>query len=349
MSSKDYTPLITSQHAGQPNFVATVGLTANGVSDITAALESLPALFDLNAAIGSQLDIDGQWVGFARTVGGVLLVQFFGFADDSSALGFGELGNPAVGGRFYELGADTSSTANLQDPEYRLLLQAKILQNTWKGDVASFETAIADVIQLPTNVIDPGTSVVLIAPSAAVDPVLSQLLTSYDLLPRAAGVRYQYVFPMSGYAWNLVGTATAPSITTLRKLSGTNAWDSSAYVANPAAHVLVEWTVPDTTHDMMGGLATNPSGSPSYPSLNFGLYNNGGGIVQVYESGVSQGSFGTYAAGDSFGVYYDGKEAVYLHNGAPFKTTISTPGALSAMFCLYTLGSEIDNISIATG
>ena len=346
--SQDYSTLLTSEYKNSPNFIQTVQLTANAIGDITSLLQSLPAQFDLDNALGSQLDVDGQWIGFSRTVGGVLLVQFFGFADDATALGFGELGSPSTGGRFYELGEDTSSTATLADPEYRLLLRAKILQNDWDGTVAEFEAAVADVIGVATTVIDPGTNVVLIMPSAAVDGVLSQLLTTYDLLPRAAGVRYQFVFPASGYSWTLVGTATSPSLTTVQKTSGVDTWDSSAFVASPSAHVYVSWTVPDITGHLMGGLATNPSGSPNYATLNFGLYNNGG-TIQVYESGVLQGTFGTYAVGDSFAVYHDGKEAVYLHQGAPFKKTILVPGALSPMFGLRSIGCQANNIFIATG
>jgi uncharacterized protein DUF2612 len=344
----DYSQLLTSEYANSPNLIQTVQLTANAIGDITTLLQSLPAQFDLDNALGSQLDIDGQWVGFARTIGGVLLVQFFGFADDATALTFGEVGNSSVGGRFIELNENASTTATLGDPEYRTLLRAKILQNDWDGSVAQFEAALADIIPVPTTTIDPGTNVVLIMPSAAVDPVLSQLLTGFDLIPRAAGVRYQFVFPQSGYAWTLAGTATSPNITTLQKLSGVDTWDSSGFVASPSTHVYVSWTVPDITGHLMGGLATNPSGSPNYATINFGLYNNGG-TIQVYESGVLQGTFGTYAAGDSFAVYHDGKEAVYLHQGAPFKKTILVPGALSPMFGLRSIGCQANNIFIAAG
>jgi len=348
--SVDYSQLLTSEYSGQPNFVATVQLTANAIGDITSLIQSLPAAFDLDNAIAAQLDVDGQWIGFARTIGGVLIVQFFGFADDSTALGFSELTNPSTGGRFIELGEDTSQTATLADPEYLQLLRAKILQNNWDGSPGEFMTAIAEVIGVPTSVIDPGTNVVLIMPSQTIDPVLSQLLTGYDLLPRPAGTRYQFVFMASGYVWTTAGTAISPNLATVEKLTGTTAWDSSAFVASPSTHIYLSWTVLDITHYLMGGLSTNPSGSPNYPTLNNAIYNSGG-VIEVYESGNNQGSFGTYAAGDTFAVYWDGKSAVYLHNGAPFKVTTpaSSPGSLSPMFCLYSVGGQADNILISTG
>jgi hypothetical protein len=347
--SQDYSQLLTSEYSGQPNFVATVQLTANGIGDITSLIQSLPALFDLDNAQGSQLDIDGQWIGFARTIGGVLLVQFFGFADDATALGFGELGDPATGGRFYELGEDSSQTATLADPEYLQLLRAKILQNNWDGSIAQLENAVSEVIALPTKIIDPGTRVVLIMPSQAVDTVLSQLLTTYDLLPRPAGVRYQFVFPASGYTWTTAGTATSPNINTVQKLTGVSAYDSSAYIASPNTHVYMSWTVPDTAHYMVAGLATNPSGSPNYPTLNFGLHTSGTGFTAIYELGTLVASLGSYAPGDSFAVYYDGKGAVYMHNGSIIHITVGAPGALSPMFCMSTVGAQANNILLATG
>jgi hypothetical protein len=352
----DYTKLITSEHSNQPNFVATVGLTANGIADITALAQNLPALFDLDAAIFPQLDVDGQWIGLARMVGGVFLINFFGFADDVSALGFGELTDPSQGGRFVELGEDTTSTATLHDSEYRTVLRAKILQNDWDGSLGEFETALLEVVGTTTTVVDPGTRVVMLKPNAAIDLVLQQLLTGYDLIPRAAGVRYQFVFVQGGYVWTVAGTASSPTITTVQKLSGANAWDSAAWVAAPAAHSWVQWTVPDVTKGLMGGLAVNPSGSPNFPSLNFGLFNTAGGI-QVWEAGTQQlgpfqgGSWGSYLAGDAFAVYWDGKSAVYLHNGTPFKVTTpnSPPGALAPMFCLFSVGAQANNIYISSG
>lgn len=349
--STDYTNPITSEHSDQPDFVATVALTANAVADITVLEQGLPILFDLDSAISGQLDVDGQWIGLARTVGGIFLINFFGFADDVSSLGFGELTDPSAGGRFVELGEDTSTTATLHDPEYRTVLRAKILQNDWDGSQAEFEAALFDVIGIPVTTMDPGTRVVMLKPSAAVDAVLQQLLTGYDLIPRAAGIRYQFVFPFTGYVWTFAGTASSPSITTVQKNSGINAWNASAFIASPAVHVWLQWTVPSTVPAMMAGLAVNPSGSPNFPSLNFGLFTGSGGI-QVWESGVQQGgSLGSYQAGDAFAVYWDGKSAVYLHNNVPFKVTtpVSPPGTVAPMFCLFSVGAEADNIYLSTG
>lgn len=346
--SKDYTQLITSEHNQQPNFVATVALTANGIADITALLASLPSEFDIDNAIGAQLDAVGKWIGQGRQVNGVLLVQFFGFADDASALTFGELTNASVGGRFAELSDITQASAILQDPEYRTVLKAKIIANDYAGSIAELEAACADVIGVPCMFIDPGTRVVMIVVTETIDPVIQALLTGYDILPRPAGVRYQLVFPLTGIVWNTTGTASVNG-TQITKPTGTGAWDSSAYVIAPSAHMAVSWGVQDTSSFFIGGLAVSPAASPNFATLNFGLV-CAGGVVQVFESGVQQGTnFGPYVPGDTFEVYYDGKEAVYIHNNVIFKTTAASPNSFSPMFSLFNVGSVVNNVAIYTG
>jgi hypothetical protein len=366
MGVQDYTTLITSEHRGQPNFNALVNLLANGVGAVTTVIDSLPAAFDLDAAIAPQLDVDGQWIGQTRAVNGVLLIGFFGYSDDLSALGFGELGQPGVGGRFIELSDSTTAVALLSDPEYRTLLRAKILENNWNADVGSFEAALAEIVNtnntgaaIPTQVFDPGTKLVSILTPTPIDPVAYALLTQYDIVPRAAGVAYQYLQPLSiPYAWSVAGTATA-SGTSVQKPTGTAAWDSSAYIAIPSNAVWVQWTWPNiNAGQIMSGLAANPSGSPFLTSLNFGLLNNGRDVA-VWEKDVFIQDFGSIAQpGDNYGVLWDKREAVYFRN--PVGTTqwnvlrISkpavSPGAVSPMFCLFSVNAQLaTNVFIATG
>jgi hypothetical protein len=506
MTAQDYTQLITSEHSQQPQFMALVELWTDTIADITDLIDSMPALFDLDQAIGAQLDVLGEWIGLNRAVGGILLVQFFGFSDDTSALAFGELSNPSVGGRFYELGESTTSTAILSDPEYRILLKAKILQNQWNGSAVQFQEALYSVLgislpiqlvingdfsngntgwfgngvldQPPTQVFavpgsgaptktygdfiygntingnqfavtagqqyavssyssatssagypgqiglelngtgqptifviaytipataigwafysglvtipagytlaqawvgnagptdnvvlpdwfhtlisviqwnpfifDPGTNCILIAPQNVVDPVLTQLILNYDILPRTAGSRYQFVFPfLPPFNWSVAGTVTA-SGTTVQKLSGANAWDSAAWIAQPSAKIYMTWTA-SSGNNAMGGFAVNPATSPSFQTLNYAIYLFLG-VLEVYNSGGFVGSFGSYSVGDEFGIYFDGESVVYIKNGIPFyqQTVATTPGPLNPMFSIASpnSSSQLANISIWTG
>ena len=185
----DYTSLITSQHADKPKFVAMVQAVAGGFGDITAAIQSLPAAFDLDAAIGAQLDVVGQWVGQSRVVPGVLTLGYFGFSDNVAAVRFGEEGKPSIGGRFYEESEPVTSTAVLADPEYRTILKAKIIRNHYDGTTEEIESALQFIFNAPGSVRDNGTMSIDLVIGAPLSPVEQSLLTNFDLLPRPAGVK----------------------------------------------------------------------------------------------------------------------------------------------------------------
>jgi hypothetical protein len=184
----DYTTLITSEHRDKPKFAALVGLLANTVGDIGAAIQSLPQAFDLDVAVGKQLDIVGQWVGQSRTVTDVLIVGFFGFSDDIVALPFGEQGNPSIGGRFYEEGEAFSGTSVLSDPEYRTILRAKIVRNQYDGTADEIALALQYIFNAHAYIRDPGTMSLQVVVNSNISLVGQSLLTNFDLLPRPTGV-----------------------------------------------------------------------------------------------------------------------------------------------------------------
>ena len=60
-----YTDKITSEHAKAAKFVAKVGISTNPFIAVQSALAAMPAGFDLDQAIGAQLDAVGLWIGSA--------------------------------------------------------------------------------------------------------------------------------------------------------------------------------------------------------------------------------------------------------------------------------------------
>jgi len=341
----DYTPLITAEHNQQPQYMAMVALVTGAIASITAVTQSIPGQFDLDYAIGAQLDIVGKWIGQSRVVTGVLEVGYFGFSDDSSALGFGELGNPAIGGQFFDLntGSATASTV-LADPEYRIVLRAKIIKNQYDGSMDQLAAAAAVLLGVPCLFLDPGTRIVTIVVTQAIDATLQALLTGYDLLPRPAGKTYSIVLVETDATWSTAGTATY-SGTTAAKPTGSAGWDSSAYVNSPAEEIYLSWTVPDTVNDLMGGLAASPATSPNETNLSYGIRTEAGSIYS-YQSGTQSSLIGTYVAGDNFAAGYDGSNVTLWHNGVLLLTTAAT-GLLAPMFCLNSVGAQAQNILLA--
>lgn len=200
-TSNIYSSLITSEHNQRPNFMAVVNLLCQGVSDCTDVINSLPTTFTLGSAIGAQLDIVGQWIGQSRIVAVSLLFGYFGFSEygggaDGAQLPFGEYSNHSIGGIFFNLSDTTSATTTLNDGQYTALLDALVIRNEYKGTAAEVIKAIIDITGVTGSYIsfDTGTLFVPLQIYGATT-LQQEMISSLDILPRPAGVQYQFNYP----------------------------------------------------------------------------------------------------------------------------------------------------------
>lgn len=193
-SSIPYTNLITSEHNQKPNFMMLVGILTSGVGDVTNTIQSLIPAFSLTTAVGAQLDIVGLWIGQSRIIPNVLVTGFFGFSElasgdpDGLQEPFGELTNPSIGGIWYNLGQQSSSTTVLSDVAYLTLLKAKITENQWDGTLSGMEEALLFITGVNCSIADPGDLNLTITVPLPITPLEQALLTSLDIIPRPAGV-----------------------------------------------------------------------------------------------------------------------------------------------------------------
>lgn len=143
----DYLSLITSFHRGKPKFTATVAATLDPFVEATNFINGVPAAFDLDTAIGAQLDVVGQWVGRSRFITIPLPNLYFALDDAARGLDKGIWKGP------YD--ADNGIT-RLDDETYRIILRAKIAANNWDGTLASAQADLATIFAG-----SPGTNVFL--------------------------------------------------------------------------------------------------------------------------------------------------------------------------------------------
>jgi hypothetical protein len=122
----DYTSLITSEHQSAPRFMAMVSLLAQWAVDRRDLLASIPALYDIDSAIGQQLDRVGEWVGITRNLELPLTSVYFSL--DATGLGFDQ-------GTWKGQFDPTTGLVALPDDQYRILLYATIAANSWDGTV----------------------------------------------------------------------------------------------------------------------------------------------------------------------------------------------------------------------
>lgn len=124
MSNNLYNALIPVAQRESPDFMATVNSITGTLAEAQKRVQSLISGFDLDSAIGRQLDIIGLWVGRNRIINAPIDDYFFTF--DSASLGF-DAGNWK--NRF---DADFGYV-DLDDANYRSVLRAKIGANNWNG------------------------------------------------------------------------------------------------------------------------------------------------------------------------------------------------------------------------
>jgi len=121
-----YTQLITSEYADKPKFMAMIALTSQPFIDQQVALQSMPGLFDVDDAVGDQLDKTGQWIGQSRNLEVPLTGVYFGFGLPGQGWGQGVWRGPFD---------PVDGLVSLQDEDYRTLLKAKIGNNSWDGTI----------------------------------------------------------------------------------------------------------------------------------------------------------------------------------------------------------------------
>lgn len=141
-SLSDYTALITSEHRGLSRFMATVGTLVQPIVDQMNVLQSMPGKFDLDNAVGVQLDDVGLWVGVSRKIRTPLTGIYFSF--DVAGLGFDK---GIWKGPF---DPDTGLTV-LDDDTYRLVIRAKIGANHWDGTLASSAAILNSIFGNPSG------------------------------------------------------------------------------------------------------------------------------------------------------------------------------------------------------
>ncbi|KVO64978.1 hypothetical protein WJ78_17810 [Burkholderia ubonensis] len=139
----EYTALITSEHRDKPRFAATVAAVVQPLVDQMNMLASMPGKFDLDVAIGDQLDTVGLWVGVSRRIRTPLTGIYFSF--DTVGLGCDQ---GIWKGPF---DPDTGLTV-LDDDTYRLVIRAKIGANRWDGTLASSAAILNSIFGSDTHV-----------------------------------------------------------------------------------------------------------------------------------------------------------------------------------------------------
>ncbi|WP_241591340.1 DUF2612 domain-containing protein [Rosenbergiella epipactidis] len=193
-----YTDLISNYHASKPLFFQHIDLSTRPLIDVNASLDNLVTAFDIDNAVGKQLDILGEWIGRTRIVSQPISGVYFSWDTDGLGLDQGVWQGP------YD---PDSGFTSLSDDTYRIILKAKIAINNWNGQNGTLPDILDNALVgsgVSMQVVDnQDMSIsILILPEIEFANVSLELISAIKqgyLTVKAAGVRVkEMVMPSDG-------------------------------------------------------------------------------------------------------------------------------------------------------
>lgn len=180
-----YLDRVTSEHQPRTKFMAALLASVQPFADALVVLNELPTLFDLDTAVGQQLDFTGQWIGPTRQLQVPLANVFFTW--DTAGVGWDQ-------GVWLGPFEPSTGLVTLGDDLYRKLLIATVAANTWDGSIPAAYTSLNDLFApLRIKIKDHGDMTMTLTLVGSPDAVTAQLFTSGVLSLRPAGVSADYV------------------------------------------------------------------------------------------------------------------------------------------------------------
>lgn len=163
--TKQYTDLLIKQYWEKPKAKAEIEAGAAEYESINDLADALGNAFDIDTAVGVQLDIIGKRVGISRVIP-VVLAGYTGQV--------------------------------LTDEDYRKFIKVKIARNSASGYIVSDDhLSINDVIQIAFDglayVTNNHDMTLTLHIDSTIDPALVEAYRQLDLLPAPMAVNYKHV------------------------------------------------------------------------------------------------------------------------------------------------------------
>ncbi|MFJ6322250.1 MULTISPECIES: DUF2612 domain-containing protein [unclassified Rhizobium] len=173
---------------GKQKFMAELAALFEPITDLQDVLAGLPGDFDLDVAVGVQLDAVGEWVGRSRNIPIPIANVWFSFDDAPRGFDLGIWKGP--------FDNDYGITV-LDDDTYRLFLRAKIAANNWDGTVETATAAFNLIFSKSPGslifVIDNGDMSMTVGIAGKIPSILFLALLKQGFLPlKPEGVRVDY-------------------------------------------------------------------------------------------------------------------------------------------------------------
>lgn len=205
-----YKDLLLYQYQNQPKAVSTIDLLVRTILSELVPLDVINS-FDIETAVGAQLDILGQYIGMSRRVAITPAKPFLTYVDYQTynpaipAVGFTDYTDNTVNSDsvFYLYSFANESFADLTDFQYRQMLKLKITLNNSDNTLASIAQILWEFFNGEMVVFDLKDMTMSYAISSNQSSI-AVLAYQLGLIPKPQGVGVSGIFKFYG---NLFGFA----------------------------------------------------------------------------------------------------------------------------------------------
>ena len=199
---------MASEFSGSINLIGYIRALITESDNLEQVFQDLLYKRSIDTAFGVQLDILGSLIGQSRELIDADLVGYFSYQGVVEGLGFGDLNDPSVGGRYISLNEPTSGTRVLSDDEYRVFLRARTIKNSTRSTVNEILDMIVFVLDAEKVVMIEGHTSYSIAIGKVLSVGEKGFINGTDLIPKTlgVGVTYSEFDPASYFAYDLEGS-----------------------------------------------------------------------------------------------------------------------------------------------
>ena len=179
-------PSLVTSYNQKPKFLAMIKALTDGLYSFQELANIVPSLFNIDTAVGQQLDVLGQWIGFPRTLN--ISKQWFSFNEPYEGFDMGE---------WYVFGDVPYTSITLTDQLYRIILKAKILVNNFNGTRPAFEAILNQLFTLSEvtyTIKQTAPMNVTVAITGQVNQIVFFLLTEniFKIIPMGVSVTWEF-------------------------------------------------------------------------------------------------------------------------------------------------------------
>jgi hypothetical protein len=190
MTLEEYLALVPSWNSQRPKFMSTLAALVQPLVDSQTFLASLTADFDLDTAVGVQLDAVGRWLNRDRFIDQPITGVYFSFDLASERVGFDQ-------GIWFSGFDPTEAIIALDDETYRTILRLQAIANQWDGTLPSMQAPLDAVfpgiiVQDKGDIAGDVMTMDVLIPSHLLSSLLLGILTQ-DYPVKPAGVLTNFI------------------------------------------------------------------------------------------------------------------------------------------------------------